>query len=595
MGNKEIIYVNGNDAELVRKAASIEEEHLQKRPPTHTSTNTPKLSCPIYFEEGSGSADYDTVQKRDELVTKYQTAYGLADEPELVPDALSSAEKPAVFENQQLDLVSAFKEPTAIYTSQPAPTDTQTTAIAVQSSIVPTQPPKIYNGRRCSAPTAMELAKTFQERVHIRVVGNTVYKWGNGMYRSMDKPTLKKELVAVMRDELEIRGSSSQFDDIIECLLADPALEIDNAKLTPPPYVLNVANGVLYLYPERFYLERHIINPRVVPPKYFFDSIIRIPWCDAQPTPIFDKFLYDTACGDATLMQRILEAMGFLLSQDYSAKRFVLLVGPSNSGKSVFGNLICKFFDPCFVSAVSAGKLGDRFSLSALKHARINLCMDLSDTALNPESVGVIKSITGRDLISVESKYMPVSQQRFPTKLLFSSNHKLRLMGKDSALLERILILPFSHSVRKENQIPNLEALLEQELPGILYSAMAAYTHVIYRNYQFTGDDYYTPEIMFQDALGLDAGAISADEAVCAFLSEQCMHADGAVFIPVNKLYEAYTAFVTPNGTVSFSSTQTFARALSRCLERMGYPSTSKKKFLNNRTENVYYGIQLKG
>ena len=83
MGYKEIIYVNGDDAELVRKAASIEEERLQKIPTTHASTNTPKLSCPIYFEEGSGSADYDTVQKRDELVAKCQTAYGLADEPEL--------------------------------------------------------------------------------------------------------------------------------------------------------------------------------------------------------------------------------------------------------------------------------------------------------------------------------------------------------------------------------------------------------------------------------------------------------------------------------------------------------------------------------
>ena len=56
-----------------------------------------------------------------------------------------------------------------------------------------------------------------------------------------------------------------------------------------------------------------------------------------------------------------------------------------------------------------------------------------------------------------------------------------------------------------------------------------------------------------------------------------------------------YTAFVTTNGTVSFSNTQTFARVLGRCLERMGYPSTSKKKSLNNRTENVYYGIQFKG
>ena len=47
MGYKEIIYVNGDDAELVRKAASIEEERLQKIPTTHASTNTPKLSCPF--------------------------------------------------------------------------------------------------------------------------------------------------------------------------------------------------------------------------------------------------------------------------------------------------------------------------------------------------------------------------------------------------------------------------------------------------------------------------------------------------------------------------------------------------------------------
>ena len=595
MGYKEIIYVNGDDAELVRKAASIEEERLQKIPTTHASTNTPKLSCPIYFEEGSGSADYDTVQKRDELVAKCQTAYGLADEPELVPDALSSVEKPAVYENQQIDLISPFKEPTAIYASQPAPTDTQTTAIAVQPSIAPVHPAEICNYRRSSAPTAMNLAKIFQNRVHIRVVGGVVYKWENGMYQSLDRLSLKKELVAVMRNELEIRGSSSQFDDIIECLLADPALEIDENRLTPPPYALNVANGVLRLSLDGFILEPHLINPHILMPRYFFDSIIRVPWLDAQPTPVFDKFLYDTAHGDPTLMQRILEALGFLLSQDYSAKRFVLLLGPSNSGKSVFGNLVCKFFAPCFVSAVSAGKLGDRFSLSALKHARINLCMDLSDSVLSPESVGTIKKITGRDLIAVESKYAPVVQWRFPTKLLFSSNHKLRLMGNDSALAGRILLLPFSYPVKREDQNPTLETQLEKELPGILHSAMIAYTHVICRNYQFTGDDYYTPEMMSQDELGLDAGSISADEAVCTFLREQCIHADNAVFVPVNKLYEAYTAFVTPNGTVSFSNTQTFARVLGRCLERMGYPSTSKKKSLNNRTENVYYGIQFKG
>lgn len=586
MDNKKIIYSDGADAEQIRETSEIEQERVQtSSEPPHISVEAFKLTCPIFFKETSGSFEYDMIQARDELLGKYSAVYRQTDDPEPVPNNLPTLEAPAANKVQQLDLISPFKNPGAVYAMETTPVDIQTTAIAVQPSITPVLPTEIYTYKR-TAPTAMELARHYLTKRSLRVVGSCIYAWNGNYYHRVTNAELKRDLISVMREKLEVKGSSGQLNDIVECIISEPT--IAHNAVTPPPYLLNVGNGVLNLKsPTNF----ELFAPS---PFNFFTSTIRTCWSGALPTPVFDSFLQSVAGNNPVLLERIWEVIGYLLSEDSSAKRFVLLLGPSNSGKSVFGNTIAAFFEDEFISAVSASGLGAQFSLAALKHARLNLSMDLTDAALSPQAVSIIKSITGRDLVPVEEKYQPISRCRIGCKLLFSSNHVLKLMTSDKALEDRILLLPFSHPIPKERQNPNLEAMIFNELPGILHKAMEAYCRLVGNNYIFAGDDIFTADMMSEAVLGLD-NSISAEEAVDSFLRERCVRTGNDCFTPVNRLFEEYCAFASLNSNITtFSNAQTFSRVLAHSLTKFGFPSNSQKKFLGGKTFNVYRGIHLK-
>ena len=573
------ITVYGEDANLVRRVEEIGTVRF-----TDKNGKEKTLVRPFIFEEDVGKEAFDTVKELEALAEKYKEENGLELSPELVA-ADTPISAPAAEQGHSLDLGSVFKTPNAIYVPQSSPT--QSPAIAVQPSIVSTYPAEVCNYRR-TAPTAMELAKYYLNRRTIRVANNSIYAWNGSYYHTVSNADLKSDLIRVMREKLEIKGSAGQLSEIIEYIRSEPTIALNAMNAVPSPTLLNVGNGVLCMVnPNQF----ELFAPT---PSNFFTSAVCIPWNGTMPTPVFDCFLYDVTCGDPVLTERIWETIGYLLSEDNSAKRFVLLLGPSNSGKSVFGNVISAFFEDDFISAVSASGLGAQFSLAALKHARLNLSMDLTDAALSPQAVGVIKSITGRDLVSVEEKYQPVSRCRIGCKLLFSSNHILKLMTSDKALEDRILLLPFSHPIPKERQNPNLEAMISNELPGILHKAMEAYCRLVGNRYIFAGDNIYTADMMSDAVLGLDS-SISAEEAVDSFLRERCVHAGNDCFTPVNRLFEEYCAFASLNGTVTtFSNAQTFSRVLARSLTKFGCPSNSQKKFLGGKTFNVYRGIQLK-
>lgn len=451
-------------------------------------------------------------------------------------------------------------------------------------------PPDIWKGSapttyRRNAPNAMELEKLYLSQRLIRTKGNAVYIWNGNFYRNISMDELKRDIKGLLRPELEIRGTPNQLHDIIECILAEPTIAVRDGVADPPHNLLNVANGLLDLNTMT------LLPPA---PQYFFTSAIKIPWDTEKTCPVFEKFLFDSAGGDPILVARLWEALGYILTPDNRGKRFCLLLGPSSTGKSVFGNTVRKFFNPEFLSSVSAIGLGAQFSLSALLHSRVNLSMDLTDAALTPQAVSIIKSITGRDAIAVEEKYQPIVNAVLDTKLVFSSNHVLKLMAADSALLSRVLLLPFRYPVPKERQNPHLEEMIGKELPGILHRAVSAYVNVVNRGYIFTGDDIYQPAAMEQSVLALDSGSDSPEDAMCAFIADICV-SDKDAFTPIDAIHAAYRRFANANpAAISYANTQTFARMLRRCFEIMSFPVSPQKKFIDGKTANVYFGVRLK-
>jgi putative DNA primase/helicase len=62
----------------------------------------------------------------------------------------------------------------------------------------------------------------------------------------------------------------------------------------------------------------------------------------------------------------------------------------------------------------------------------------------------------------------------WPThKLWLGANHRPRIVGTDNGMWRRILLVPFTVSIPKEEQDRELAAKLREELPGILRWAVA--------------------------------------------------------------------------------------------------------------------------
>ena len=127
------------------------------------------------------------------------------------------------------------------------------------------------------------------------------------------------------------------------------------------------------------------------------------------------------------MVTRIWEMIGYLVAPDIMAKKFFLLQGPSNTGKSVLGRFIQNIFPKGQVTGLSLSQLGDANLPAEFMGSRLNLSMDLSNNKTDPKAIERIKLLTGNDLISQNIKYKDNRSYNGQCKFLFSTNHPIRL------------------------------------------------------------------------------------------------------------------------------------------------------------------------
>lgn len=320
-------------------------------------------------------------------------------------------------------------------------------------------------------------------------------------------------------------------------------------------------------------------------PRFFFTIKLDVQYQGPQPTPVMDRFLYQIAGGDPTLIRRIWQVIGYcLVPQDNRAKRFFLLQGLGNTGKSVLGSLLASFYEESAVGSVDAFRLGDRFSLSALASKAVNISMDLSSSALGDQAVGIIKQMTGNDLVQVEEKYKTPYATRVGCKLIFGTNHQLRTATFDAAFLRRICLIPFNYPVPKYQQDPYLLDKLKLEKAAIFWKAMEAYRELVANNYTFAGDDVYD----MVNAKQAGEQLIDHDTCIEAFIERHVVSMpDG--FVPTEELHMFYLS-ENPNG---LSDRQKFSARFKQLAAKKGLVAVNKKKRVNGEPANGYEGIAL--
>lgn len=340
------------------------------------------------------------------------------------------------------------------------------------------------------------------------------------------------------------------------------------------PRWLAVRNGVIDL--ESFQL-------RPADPRRFLTDYRDVEWQGPLQYPLFHRFLMDISSGDGELYTRILEAVGYLLSPDHRAKRFVLFQGVGNSGKSVLALLIQSFFTPGDVSSLSVHQFCERFALSAVADRSINVSMDLPNGVFDGRAVAVIKQITGQDTLSIEAKNRQPYSDKIRCKLLFGTNHPVELKVKDAAFAQRILLVPFYVAVPENQMDHNLLDKLRQEKPAILYHALAAYREVVQRNYHFTGEERFGFRL---EDIQLPA---QPTDKIPLFISQCCQLTPGA-FTSTEALHLAFLEFCQNTDSPTILDRSTFSRFLKSSLGKHIEPL---KKRVNGIPLNGYTGIKL--
>jgi putative DNA primase/helicase len=182
------------------------------------------------------------------------------------------------------------------------------------------------------------------------------------------------------------------------------------------------------------------------------------------PTPIWDKFMWETFDGDTDLITFVHQWFGYCLSGDTSAEKLAFLHGTGGNGKGVVIHTVSE------IAGSYAVMLGsDMFmqrkheehptEIARLAGARMAIGSEISDGAR--WNLRRLKELTGHEG-NLHGRFM---RRDF---FEFKPTHKLTLVGNHKpAIARRLLMLPFEHMPKKMD--PSLKDRLVPEYPGILW------------------------------------------------------------------------------------------------------------------------------
>lgn len=317
-----------------------------------------------------------------------------------------------------------------------------------------------------------EIANYFTQNYSFGELNNRLAFYQSPCWKLLTKENARRvisRLLAKADRRVAAHLDSRNLDEICNCILRSGRITRCSNIPRPDPHML-CCRDKLYLWPE---------NSIAAP----CEEDLRISCIDVEAreichceTPYFDYFLGTVVGDDNDLATLILEVIGVILT-GYPVKNFFVFEGVPNSGKSQLARFLEDILgETSYFAVESVNQLTGNWLTGMLPGKLLCVCSDVPNKPLKPNAVGLIKQLTGDDPIYGEKKYEQPFVFFNTAKLLFLSNFSLRLIdgNSDSALEQRLIRIPFLHSVPVENQIPSLHERLRDEAGGIIWRTLQA-------------------------------------------------------------------------------------------------------------------------
>ncbi len=256
---------------------------------------------------------------------------------------------------------------------------------------------------------------------------------------------------------------------MIKLAQSEPEIVATPDEFDTDPWLLNVNNGTIdlrtgELRPHR----REDLITKLAPVEYD----------PAATCPLWMKFLERIMDGNHRLIDYLRRTAGYSLTGDTSEDCLHILWGPGKNGKTVYsetqkhllGDYAMSIPVQTLLDAGRATNSDTHFALARLKTARLVIATETAKRKKLDEAL--VKALTGGDTIVARHMYKDFFEFRPQFKIFLSTNHRPVVKGTETAIWERLRLIPFTVYIPKEERDKRLREKLRGEFPGILALAV---------------------------------------------------------------------------------------------------------------------------
>ncbi len=340
---------------------------------------------------------------------------------------------------------------------------------------------------------------------------------------------------------------------------------------------INCKNGVLNIYTGEF-------KPHS--PEFFFTWRINAEYNPESQGVYVEKFLSSVVPPDKRELLEEIVAYCLMPGQPY--KKFFVLLGPTDSGKSTFIHLLEQFLGKDNVANLALQEIENgRFALAELVGKLANCFADLPAKKLS--ECPRIKAITGEDTLTIEEKFQKPYFAKIDAKLIFSAN-RLPEVDETDAFWNRAVIIQFPYRFKKDEEFKQ-KLIQPNELSALLNIALRALKRL--QEKRFEDEDASATVRLWR--IASDPLAVFVDECIEVMVSEDEDFFPADVYEFKGDVFDAFKVFCAQNGVETpIRDFHIFCREFTQAFRDKGIQLKEGRKEREDKLLRVWYGIRLK-
>ncbi len=335
---------------------------------------------------------------------------------------------------------------------------------------------------------------------------------------------------------------------------ARPMLEIDPKQLDADAFLLNTPSAT-------YDLREGIASAREHRAEDFITKCTSADPSDAG-AELWKDTLHTIFCGNAEVIGYVQQIAGLAAIGRVCAEAMIISYGQGSNGKSTFWNTLARvmgtYSGTLSADALTVGcRRNVKPELAEIRGKRLVIAAELEEgMRLNTSTV---KQLCSTDEINAEKKYKdPFAFVPSHTLVLYT-NHLPKVGTNDTGTWRRLIVIPFTASIKGSSDIKNYAEHLYNEAAG------AILTWIIEGAGRVIANEYHIeqPKVV-REAI---AGYRENNDWLAHFLEDRC-EVDISFSVSSGEVYSAYREYCMQTGEYTRSTTDFYTALESAGFER---------------------------